>query len=298
MIRALAILLLAVCAAAGACITVQSDRILARDLAAAMPEFAAIPSDAVVGLAPAAGVRRTISPLELERIARRAGVTIGATGGACVERASEQLTEAVLRPALEAAIGRDDVRIEIVDFSRRRLPKGAIEFHASALPAPSAARPDAPVIWRGCLRYDGTRTATIWARVRISRQGSWVEATGPIGTKESVRPDQLVVKSGRVYGLSTNRISSVEEVAGHRLKRSVRAGEPITGDVIAERREVEPGDIVGVSVSSGSASLRFTARAESGGALHDKIYIAGPIGGKRLKAVIVAKDKVEIDADW
>ena len=105
------------------------------------------------------------------------------------------------------------------------------------------------------------------------------------------------LKSGRVYGLDGKRIATIEEVAGSRLKHSVRAGQAITSDMITERREVEPGDTVDVAVTSGAAALRFSARAESGGRLHEKIFVAAPTGGKRLAVVVTAKGKAEIDVD-
>ena len=280
----------------GACVRIEGGRIVSKDLAAVEPAFTSVPADSVIGLAPAAGLQRTLSPTELSRIAHSLGATVAVTQGICVERASELLTEARLRAAMEPVLSNQDVQIDIVDFSRYPVPIGELEFALSGLPRPSSSRPDAAVIWRGRVKFDERRTMTIWASVRISSEGAWVEAATPIAANMEIRADQVVLKSGRVYGLQAKSIADVNELIGRRLARSARAGQRITADMIGARRDVEPGDAVQVSVKSGLAMLRFDAQAETGGKTEQHVFVSTP-NGRRMSGMVVAKGKVLVDVD-
>ena len=102
----------------GACVRIEGGRIAAKDLAGLVPAFASVPADSFIGLAPAPGLQRNLSAVELSRIAHGLGVTDAIAQGICVEGASEVLTEARLRAAMEPVLSRPDVQIDIVDFSR------------------------------------------------------------------------------------------------------------------------------------------------------------------------------------
>ncbi len=281
----------------GACVRIEGDRITAKDLAGVAPALASVPADAVIGFAPVPGLRRNFSANELSRIAHGLGATDAVTEGICVERASEVLTEARLRSAMQAALPRPDVEIEILEFSRYPVPLGELEFTLSGLARPAATAPDAPVIWRGRVKYGGRLSVTIWASVRISSEGSWVEAAAPIAANEEIHADQIVLKSGRIYGLDTRLIMDANELIGSRLARSVRAGQRITADMIGARREVEPGDLVQVSVVSGAAALKFDGRAESGGRTGQRVFVNMPENGRRISAQVIAKGKAQLDVD-
>ena len=61
-----------------ACLPVESDRVLARDITAAVPEFAKVSPEELVTYAPLPGVKRLLTRGELVRIGRRLGIEIGA----------------------------------------------------------------------------------------------------------------------------------------------------------------------------------------------------------------------------
>ncbi|HZT37949.1 MAG TPA: flagellar basal body P-ring formation chaperone FlgA [Bryobacteraceae bacterium] len=281
----------------GACVRIEGDRVTAKHLAKAAPAFAAVPGDAVIGFAPAPGLQRNFSAGELSRIAHRLGAVEEVVEGICVERASEVLTEERLLTAIRSALPRTGFQIEILDFSRYPVPAGELEFTLAGLPRPPAAAPDAPVIWRGRVKYGDRRTVTVWASVRISSEGSWIEAALPIAANEEIRASQLILRSGRMYGLDAGVIRDPNELIGRRLAHSVRAGQRITADMIGARREVEAGDLVQASVVSGAAALMFEARAESGGRTGQRVFVKMPDTGRRISAQVIAKGKVQLDVD-
>ncbi len=73
----------------GACVTVDADRILAKDLTAVRAEFASVDGAAEIGFAPRPGVTRYFSAAEVAALARKWGVAAdGPSGGACFMRAA------------------------------------------------------------------------------------------------------------------------------------------------------------------------------------------------------------------
>ena len=146
--------------AAPACQVVEGERIRATDLAAASPNFMALPAGTDLGPAPSVGARRTFQPEELIRLANLYGVTVaGSPAGLCFERASQTLTREKLLPLLKQTLARDGVGIEVADFSRSPLPLGELEFRLEGL-TPAG-------LWRGRVNYGQARSTPIWAKVRL-----------------------------------------------------------------------------------------------------------------------------------
>src|SRR5690349_19895768 len=111
--------LIAVTAATAAeCVRVSGDHILGKDLKAFRAGYEQVADDAVLGLTPAAGVRRTLNARELS------GVGGSEEGGVCVERALQELTPAEIEAAMRKALARPQVEITILDYSRTALPAG------------------------------------------------------------------------------------------------------------------------------------------------------------------------------
>jgi hypothetical protein len=75
---------------AWACVSVEADRILAKDLAKANADFASLDPSAAIGFSPRGGVTRVFQPGDLAAIARKFGLS--ASGGferICVVRSAQ-----------------------------------------------------------------------------------------------------------------------------------------------------------------------------------------------------------------
>ena len=165
---------------AAACIVVQGERILLSDLASAVPAFRAAPAGESLGLTPGPGARRLVGPVELARLAARYNVAWDDGPGVCFERASEVLTEARVREALEAALRNEPGTWKVVDFSRYPAPRGTLEFFA-----PPRTYTTAPVQVRGRIRYGDNRSFPVWARLRVALPPRDVERGDPVAVEVS-----------------------------------------------------------------------------------------------------------------
>jgi hypothetical protein len=138
------------------CLSVSGDKITAKDLARAVPEFAALPENVSIGFAPLPGAHRGFSGADVQRIAAEYGIKTEFRGWLCFEWPMQRLERADLLKAMRETLGGDGVEIE--DFSLFPAPPGTIVFPVTGLNAS---------MWRGYVQYGGDKRFNIWAKVRL-----------------------------------------------------------------------------------------------------------------------------------
>lgn len=279
---------------AAECVAVDRDRILAGDLARLRPLFAALDPAAVIGYAPAPGRRRTLEPEELARLARRHGLPEASLEPVCFERATEALTEERLLEAMQAALAAPQARIEIVDYSRYPVPRGELAFPLAGLASPPPGRPEAPVLWRGRVLYDGRRSASVWARVRIGLPTRLVFARRDLEPGKPIEVADVEERLVETFPGRLRALLTAAEAAGARPRRRIRAGEAIEASWLRLAREVERGEAVTVEVASGGARLVLEARAETGGRRGEPVAVRNPASGRRFTATVEGRGRASL----
>ena len=211
------------------CVPIAHDKIIARDLAGMIPVFGSLDPETVIGFAPFPGVQRILSSRELLMLARRQGLEADATiPSVCVERAARPIDRGEMNAALVAALGVADASLELLGFSNQAVPAGHLEFAIAGLNKPPTDAPEAAVIWRGRLVYDGTRSLAVWAKVRITVQRLAVIASQRIPAGTTLRPEQLKISQIVQFPFSGPTLDSISQVAGKIVRQTVAAGQPIS----------------------------------------------------------------------
>ena len=141
----LAAFALAACLAVGA----GSDQVVAGDLAAAFPEWRAVPPETPLAMAPAPGVQRVFRLPELSRLAERWNVSPAPDREVCVTRPVSVLSADRLLAAMQKEF--PAAHIELLDFSRVPAPEGELLF-----PAPGLRQTPAGGYWSGGGSVAGT----------------------------------------------------------------------------------------------------------------------------------------------
>ncbi len=281
------------------CQSVTGDAILGRDLAAADARFAAIPADERLGYAPLpGGLHRTMAAAEVGRIAGRFGIS-GEFHEACFEYRTRQLQTGDIQDATRAGLGIADANVQIVDFSRYAAPGGDLVFPIGALARPSLLHPDEPVLWRGYIKYGGARRFTIWAKVRIEVTEPRIFAAQDLPAAQQVQPSQLELRMFTGFPAAQPVARTLEQVAGHALRRAIKAGSPIWLDAVEAGRlaanyDVGQGELVDVEVEAGMARLKFEARAESSGTTGETVRVRNTKSGRMFTARVAGKGKVAL----
>jgi flagella basal body P-ring formation protein FlgA len=295
--RLIVVLILATLSARAACISVPSDRILARHLSGAAPFFQGLDPETPVGFAPMPGTQRILPGRELIRLALRHGVDV--TPGSvipdlCVQRETHVISRDEMKAALFAALGIADADVELMEFTSQALPPGRLEFHRDTLNKPPLSAPESPVIWRGRLIYDGQHSAVVWARVRITVERPLLIAAEEIPAGSVIRANQVKITSGRQFPFSTQSMDSSEQVIGKVARRTIAAGQRIVPGALDASKEVARGEKVHVRVVDGLATLSFEGIAESAGKKGESILVHNPASGRNFRAIIEEKGKVVV----
>jgi len=284
----LSALLLAACLP----LTGDGDQIVAADLAAAEPGFRALPPQTSLGVAPIPGTRRVFSVPELETLAGRYRLSLVEERPVCLERTLSPLDPSRLQSAMQDALGLAEARIEIVEYSRYPAPRGAIEFARADLAPPPPARVQAPVLWKGVVRYGAERRFAIWARVRILVRVECIVAAQPLAAGRAIETGQLRRETYAGFPLSAGPVTSIGQAAGRVPRRNIPAGTPVALDALDPPYDIARGETVAVEVASGDAHLRLDARAEADGRLGQVIPVLNPSSGKRFSARVSGPGKV------
>jgi len=285
----LAALLLAV-RAAKPCTAVEGDRITAADLAHAVPAFSNVPPGEEIGYSPIPGVRRYFYFPELRRLALRYNVELPAESQACMERVMETLQAERVIEAIRKALGDPEVHIEILEISKAPVPRGDVEFDRSTLPVGT----DAPVVWRGVVRYSGGRKFSIWASVKLRVKGMRVVAAENLVAGKPIQAAQVKLEPADVYSNPREAALSLDAVIGNSVRNAVPAGGVITPAIVDAPKEIERGDVVQVEVQSGATLLKLEGTAESAGRHGEPIKVHSLVNGRSFSARVAGKDRVVV----
>lgn len=283
--------------ASAGCIPVSSSRITAGDLVGPIPLFHAIDPTTPLGFAPAPGLQRTLSVRELVIFGRANGLAMDAAmtlPSICVEREAHAVSLEDLKAALLASLGVADASLELLDYSRQPVANGQLEFPLAGLNRPPVDAPEAPVIWRGRLTYDGQRSVTLWARVRITVPGSYLVAAAPIAAGSVIRPEQVKELSRQPYPFPGVAAAAMRNVAGQLARCNISPGQAVLVSALAPVRDVNKGDRVQVIVVDGLASLSFSAVARSDGNVGEAVSVQNPASGRDFRAVVESRGTVRV----
>ena len=295
--RLLLLFVAGVALAGAGCIEVARDRILAGDLAGAVPLLQAIDPATQVGFAPAPGLQRILSARELASFTREHGLTIESGTvfpSVCIVRVARPVSLDALQAALQASLATEGATIEILEYSLQPAPPGKLEFPLTGLNQPPVDAPESPVIWRGRLVYDGQRSVSLWAKVRIRIPQPWLVARDAIPSGSIVRSDQVRELAMRPFPLPAGAAVSKAGVVGKVARRNIPAGQPFFQNALEERRDVNRGDRIQVKVTDGRAMLSFQGEAETSGAAGDTVLVKNPTSGRSFRARVEGEGLVSV----
>ena len=274
------------CLAVGA----ASDRILAGDLAAGFPEWAAVAADTPLGLAPAPGVQRIFRVLELRRLAEHWSLSTVPDREICVTRPVAVLTAARLLAAMQNAVLKElpSAHIDLFDFSRQPAPDGELVFPVSGLrQGPTGG------YWSGYVAYGGKHRFTLWARVKVIVARARVVAVEDLKPGVALDSPQIRVET-REEVPTAGLVSAVEQVFGKVLRRPVVRGTALRAEWLEPAKVVLRGETVRVEAVRGGARLELECVAEGSGAIGEIVPILNPVSQRRFPARVESRGRVVV----
>jgi flagella basal body P-ring formation protein FlgA len=292
----LLILFLSGIAAQGACVPVEGDHILARDVVSLIPEFRELPGEEVVALAPLPPARRLMNSGELVRVARKFGLTLAAPVDVCFEYPTEVLTRERILNELKRSVDVPDAGIELIEFSRYPVPRGDLSFPRTGLNVHPLLTDRSIVFWRGKVTYSGTKSFSVWVRLRMAVTRERLIAAEAIRSGSVVSAQQVRMQPVKQFPFDAQGALSSEEAIGRVAKRTVLAGQVLSAALLAAPPDVTRGAEVSVVVKTGGAQLSLPARAQSSGAIGETVSLRNPENGRTFRGVVGGKNQVMVTA--
>lgn len=280
--RTIAMLWVALTPVWAGCLPVMGDRILAADMAQAVPGFAGIAPDVFLGFAPAPGGRRIYNSPELARLARRYGLSLEPGVEACFVRPVETLTPERVMAALASTL--PAARIEVVDFSRQPVPAGALRFPVAGLQTDPSSH--APLLWRGQVCAAGRDDFPVWVKVRLKVSGKRVVAREWLAAGKPI--DLAQIREEPYEG--TPGLPELSQVVGWIARRPIPAGAVIERQWLDEPADVMRGERVRLEIRSGQAVVWMDGEAQASGRRGELIGIRNLSNGRILRATVIGRD--------
>jgi flagella basal body P-ring formation protein FlgA len=274
------------------CVPVPGERILARDLARAVPAFAALPPELALGYAPAPGSRRAYPAAELSRLAARYGLTVEPGVDACLVRPAGTLTRERVTAAMQATVPK--AHIEVLELSRQPVPPGEIHFPISGLSTAPASEPASARLWRGQVRQPGQDDFPVWAKVRVLVSGTRAVASEELLPGRPIERAQFRLEPYE----GAPGMPDPSQIVGRAPRRPIPAGAAIEAQLLEEPEEVLRGEPVRVEVWSGRARLVLEGQAQSSGRRGETIAVRNPATGKIFSARVQDRGQVSVTPGW
>ncbi len=275
------------------CRAIETDQVLARDVAAGVPAFAQLPPDFLLGYVATTGAPKIFHGADLERIAKNRGIELHDLPEVCFARKTFVPTADQIREAMNSTLGLPNLKIEIVSSSQHAVPSGKLEFPKSGI-QPSFGTGATDIMWRGSVHYGDTSTAPVWARVKITAPMTRVVATADLASGKPISASQVRLESCEDSPLDETVARSLDEVVGYLAKSSLRQATVIHKTQVERAPDVARGDDVIVDVFEGLAHLRIEARAETAGFKGSVIVVRNTASGKDFHAQVTGKGMAAI----
>ncbi len=273
---------------ASTCYPINTDRIYARDLAAALPVFGSLSPDLEVGFAAAPGQQRMFHVAELRHIALTNHLQGDIAENVCFAWPTEVPARERISVAMHATLKGRNPSIEILDQSLVAAPKGELVFPLSGLCGFSAE----PVIWRGYVAYGANQRFSIWARARVSVKETRLVVVDDLVADQAVGVNQLRVDTYEGPLSRQDTVADLKDAVGMMARFDVAAGTVLTKSMLEKAKEVERGDTVAVIVETAGTRIEAEGVAEQAGRTGAVITVRNAKSGSKFRARVEDKDKV------
>lgn len=286
------------------CLVVDHPQILAADLATRIPEFQNLPRESSIGASPWYGQQRTLSAAQLRQFATSLGYSLQTPlHDLCVYRASSELTPIEAEQAVRESLislfhyRPGDSELEILETRAGAAPRGVTILEKSGLQY-QAAR--SSYVWQGRIQKD-LSSGPIAIRFRLKRNVlKYVTArslaAGHLVTAADLESKEYPVRPDLNHTAQPIESSTIEQLAGRQLRRSVAKGTVLESAMLAEPPLIQQGQPVELWSTVGQTRIRTDAVAKGKARRGEPILVRVLANQQLIHAVAVDPGRVEIQA--
>jgi len=267
------------------CVAVHGDRILAGDLAPALPAFKTVDAGLVLGYAPAPGIERWMTRRELGRALKGKVMPSELPARLCVVRASRKVSPAEVAAAMRRALPAG-VKLELIQTPDGSLPEGDLGFALSGLR--QAGEPGL-YHWRGRLTLAGSgRSVPFPVTVRILVRREVAVARRHLAAGETIADGDIATEFREEAFWPDRKAPPAASFLGWRVRRDLAPGQVVEARQLIAPVAAKAGDRIALVVERGAARLSMEATVLTAGRVGDLVLIRTPLHRRRLRARVAA----------
>jgi flagella basal body P-ring formation protein FlgA len=272
------------------CHPIDSDSVLARDVAPLVPGFAKLPGDFLIGYVGSSGAPKIFRAADLENIAKNRGIELPGLEDLCLQRRTFVVPAASIADAMRKALGGAAVDIQILSSSQQPVPSGEVVFPRSGVQPPFGPE----VTWRGYVQAGKGATYPMAARARITLETTRVIAVTDLPFGKPIQKNQLRVEAAQDSPFEESFLLSADDAVDLVPKTAIPKGSTIRKSQVAPQMDVARGDMVRVEVRLGNAHLSMDARAETSGMRGTTVTVRNLSSGRDFQAQVEGRDRVTV----
>lgn len=223
-------------------------------------------------------------------------VLTAAAGGRSAEAAAPAQLHDTIRAAAEAEVrtarrpgdGRFDIVADNLD-SRVRLSRCSQPLTTSI---PYGAKRSSRLTVE--VRCSAPKPWKIYVPVRLTVFQNVVVAARPLTRGAILAPDDIILAERETTSMARGYLLSPEHAVGHRVRRAVSPGKPLTPSILESPPLIRRGQLVNLEARSGGLTVRMSGIAQSDGILGEIIDVENKTTGRRVQAIVRSRKSAEV----
>jgi flagella basal body P-ring formation protein FlgA len=254
-----------------------------------------------VGPSPMPGETRIVSQSDLSRLLEAAALPDVNVGGATqvrVSRSSRTLAEAEVAPVLKAHIAAitawrpEEIEVRTIkNLAGVQVPDGDVTFRFVQKSAPSRFRNFLLALE---VMVDGGPVRTVWVGADVRINATILQAARRLPYGAVLSGDDVRSVSVEIPDARASYFRSTDAVVGKVLRRSLKPGDLITENALADPLVVRTGQTVHLRFERSNVHVVMSARAEQDGRVGQSIRVRNLEFAHVMKAVVVGPGEVLI----
>lgn len=134
----------------------------------------------------------------------------------------------------------------------------------------------------------------IYVPVRAAVFRNVVVAARPLTRGSILAPDDIILAESDTSLLARGYITTNQHAVGHRLRRAVNVGDPITPGLLETPAMIRRGQNVSLEARSGALTVRMSGTAKSDGILGQVIEFENQSSKRLIQAIVRSPQSAEI----
>jgi len=273
-------------------VVVDGSRILASDIATAVPSFGALPPDKDLGPAPAGTMVRLFHKTQLASMLPVAGAEL--PDRLCVQRNRDVIPPEVWQSSVDRTMARICAAIpwkaKVLEAPHHKFPSGELSFGRAGLIVSRGS----VHLWRGALVLPDKSSIAVWVRVELQnrRSARILNRQLPAGTELTAADYEE--QEIWVPGLCSEA-AELSIPKGMVTRRTMPSGAIVASADLRRAPAIYRGQSVELEVSSGSARFRVPSVAEHDAEVGGKVHLKSSWNGTKLVGRVTGTQKAKVE---